>query len=77
MAGCIVAKHINDISLNDYEFLLERDGDGNSDGTIMVFENKIAALKYLTDRGVAMDDVEYMRFLEADAFLLDRKYIDL
>ena len=77
MAGCIVAKHINDISLNGYEFLLERDEDGNSDGTIMVFENKTAALQYLVERGMPMEDVEYMRFLDADAFLLDRKYIDL
>lgn len=66
MAGCIVAKHINDISLNGLEFLLE--GDAETEGTVMVFNNKQQAVEFLEKHGFIEEDIYYMRFLDADAY---------
>ena len=54
----IVGRHINGITLNDLEYLLDEDGD------VMEFDNKEEAVEFLKNAGFSDDDIEWFVFLE-------------
>lgn len=60
MTRTIVGRHINDISLNPLEYLL----DGNGDE--MLFDSKACACAYLLKIGFTEDDIEWMHFQEIE-----------
>lgn len=53
---CVIARHINGITLNDYEYLLEDTGE------IKTFPKKEMAIEFLKQQGLAEEDIEYARF---------------
>lgn len=50
----IVGKHINDITLNELEYLLDENGD------IMKFESKYKAVYYLKSKGLDDEDIDFI-----------------
>ena len=61
MNGFVVAKHINNIALNDFEYLLDKDGE------IMVFEGREEAQEYLKSNGYTDEEIsESIRFFTYD-----------
>lgn len=57
MNGFVVAKHINNIALNDFEYLLDKDGE------IMVFESREEAQEFLKSTGYTDEEIaESIRF---------------
>lgn len=54
----IVAKHIENISLNDLEYLLD------DEGNIKYFNSKDEAVKFLIDAGADEDDIEFFKFID-------------
>ena len=54
----IVGKHINDITINPLEHLLD------DTGNVMEFENKQAARKYLWSKGFNAEDMYWLVFEE-------------
>jgi len=54
----IVGRHINGITINDLEYILDDDGD------VMEFDGKEEAIAFLKDHGVTDQDIEYLVFLE-------------
>lgn len=59
MSKIIIGRHINGITLNDYEYLL----DGAS-GDIVEFESDESAKAFLRENGFTDDDMYYMVFRE-------------
>ena len=57
MNEIIVGRHINGITLNDLEYLLDENGD------IMKFKSKEHAISYLKKQGVSDDEIYYMSFI--------------
>lgn len=61
MNGFVVAKHINYIALNDFEYLLDKDGE------IMVFESREKAQEFLKSTGYTDEEIaESIRFFTYD-----------
>ena len=56
----IVGRHINGITLNDYEWLLDNDGKE------MVFKNQAEAEAFLLKNGFTQKDLEWMIFMEVE-----------
>lgn len=54
----IVAKHIENISLNDLEYLLD------DEGNIKYFNSKDEAVEFLIDAGADEDDIEFFKFID-------------
>ena len=57
MYEIIVARHIGGITINDYEYLLDENGD------IMKFKSKEHAIKYLKDHGADDEEIYFMQFI--------------
>ena len=60
MNGIIVGRHINGITLNPLEYVL------NEDGSLMVFETEDKAKDFLREHGFDDEDMEYLVFEEID-----------
>ena len=58
MKGVIVGRHINGITINPLEYLLQ------DDGNLMVFANEEVAKQFLYDSGFTNEDIEYLVFEE-------------
>lgn len=56
----IVGKHIENISLNDLEYLLD------DEGNIKYFNSKQEAVEFLTDAGADEDDIEWFKFIDTE-----------
>ena len=56
----IVGKHINDITLNDLEYLLDENGD------IMEFESEKKAIQFLKSFGFDDEQIYYFKFIEKE-----------
>ena len=56
----IVGRHINGITLNDLEWLLDEDGNE------MVFKNQPEAEAFLLKSGFSQEDLEWFIFLEVE-----------
>ena len=56
----IVGRHINGITLNDLEWLLDENGAER------IFSNQTEAEAFLLKNGFAEDDLEWMIFLEVE-----------
>lgn len=69
---CAIARTINGISLNGYEFILEEDNE-----TIKAFANKGVAVKYLEESGVSSEDIYYLRFLNYDKLTANNEYEEI
>jgi len=54
----VVGRHINGITLNDLEYLLDDDGE------VRVFENDEAAKTFLKEIGFTDDDIYWFVFVE-------------
>ena len=69
----IVGKYIEDISLNDLEYLLD------DDGSVMKFKSKEHAIAYLKRKGFDNEDIYFLRFIytnenkECNCYLCERK----
>lgn len=59
MSKIIIGKHINDITINDFEYLLE--GNGLD---VKEFESKEQAEGFLKDMGFTDEEIHFLRFLE-------------
>ena len=57
MNEIIVGRHINGITLNDLEYLLDESGD------IMKFKSKEHAVRYLKEHGADDEEIYYMSFI--------------
>lgn len=57
MNEIIVARHIEGITINDYEYLLDENGD------VMKFRTKEHAISYLKENGVSDEEIYYMNFI--------------
>ena len=55
-ASVIVGKHINGITLNGYDYLLD---DNNE---ICAFSSKNDAISFLHSKGIRNDEIQYMKF---------------
>ncbi len=58
MKGIVVGRHINGITINQLEYLL------NDEGDLMVFASEEKAKEYLLRNGFSDDDVYWMVFEE-------------
>ena len=56
----VIARHINGIVLNDYEFVLDSKGDH------MQFPSKAHAVQFLKYNGYDDDDLEYIVFINPE-----------
>ena len=56
MYGLVIGKHINDITLNPLEYIVD------DNGNYMEFENKENAVKFLKEHGFTDDDMWWLRF---------------
>lgn len=54
---CVIARHINEISLNGYEYIL------NDDSEPLVSPDKNRAVSFLINNGATDEQIDYMRFL--------------
>jgi hypothetical protein len=66
---CVVARNINGIALNSFEYLLDDDGE------IKVFDDIGQALSFLKDAGATDEDMYYYRFFDYEE-LVDGKYME-
>lgn len=66
---CVVARNINGIALNNFEYLLDDDGE------IKVFDDIGQALSFLKDAGATDEDMYYYRFFDYEE-LVDGKYME-
>lgn len=55
---CVIARHINGISLNGYEYVLD------DEGKIMKFVDKKQAVRFLINNGATDEEIHYLRFLD-------------
>lgn len=55
-----VGRHIEGITLNPLEYLLDEEGD------LMTFESEEEAKEYLKEKGFSDDDIYWMVFEEVD-----------
>lgn len=62
MPKVIVGRHVNGITINDLEFILD------SKGNAMEFDSKTKAMKYLKTFGYTKGDMEALSFLDAEAY---------
>jgi len=69
---CVVARAINGISLNGYEFVLH-----NDDGQISIFSSKTVAIKWLIEHGVQSEDMDCFMFFDSKALLSLGKYVEV
>lgn len=53
---CVIARHINGITLNGYEYVLEYTGE------IKIFGNKECAIEFLKQQGFSEEDMEFILF---------------
>ena len=60
MNEIIVGRHINGITLNDLEYLLNENGD------IMKFKSKEHAVRYLKEHGADDEEIYFMSFIYAN-----------
>ncbi len=58
---CVVARHEEGITLNPYEYLKEEDG------SLMVFDDKQAAIGFLKQNDISDEEIESYRFFSHDA----------
>jgi hypothetical protein len=61
-----VGRHIDDISLNPLEYLLD-----GPDGEIKWFESIEAAVEFLKTEGASDDEIYWYRFVEEDGHDID------
>jgi hypothetical protein len=61
-----VGRHIEGISLNPLEYVLD-----GSDGEIMWFDSKEAAVGFLKTAGATDDDIDWYRFVGEDGRDID------
>lgn len=66
---CVVARNINGIALNSFEYLLDDNGE------IKVFDDIGQALSFLKDAGATDEDMYYYRFFDYEE-LVDGKYME-
>lgn len=73
MNGIIIGRHINGITLNPLEYVLDEDGE------LMVFETEDKAKNFLREHGFDDEDMEYLVFEEVHSEYDDEKefYMDL
>ena len=57
MNEIIVARHIEGITINDYEYLLDENGE------VMKFKSKDHAIGYLKKHGVTDEEIYFMLFI--------------
>ena len=57
MNEIIVARHIEGITINDYEYLLDENGE------IMRFKSKEHAVRYLKEHGADDEEIYFMSFI--------------
>lgn len=57
MNEIIVARHIEGITINDYEYLLDENGE------VMKFKSKEHAIHYLKEHGADDEVIYFMRFI--------------
>ncbi len=67
---CVIARNINGIPLNDYEYVL------GSDNELKVFINKDCAMNFLKQNGFTDDEIYYLRFFSYDK-LMDNEYEEI
>lgn len=60
MKKIVVGRHIEGITLNPLEYLLDDEGD------LMTFESEEEAKEYLKEKGFSDDDIYWMVFEEVD-----------
>lgn len=61
MNGFVAVRHINNIALNDFEYLLDADGE------LMIFESREKAQEFLKANGYTDDEIsESIRFFTYD-----------
>lgn len=60
MKRIVVGRHINGITLNPLEYLLDEEGDP------LIFESEGSAKKYLAEKGFTEEDMYWMVFEEVD-----------
>ena len=58
MTGVVVGRHINGITINPLEYLLDEEGEP------LVFENEEKAKEFLTEKGFTEEDMHWMIFEE-------------
>lgn len=58
--GIVIARHINGITLNDYEYLLDENGN------VREFKDKREAIDFLLDAGEDEDYIEDYKFLVSE-----------
>ncbi len=58
MANCVIARPINNISLNGLEFVLDEFGE------VKRFQNKDEAVEFLKEQGLNQEDIDSLEFLE-------------
>ena len=57
MNEIIVVRHIEGITINDYEYLLDESGE------VMKFKSKEHAIHYLKEHGADDEEIYFMRFI--------------
>ena len=60
MKGIVVGRHINGITINQLEYLL------NDEGDLMVFASEEKAKEYLLRNGFSDDDVYWMEVVHGE-----------
>ena len=60
MKGVTVGRHVDGITINPLEYLLDDEGE------LMVFENEEAAKDFLKGKGFTDDDIYWLVFEEAN-----------
>ena len=58
MTGVVVGRHINGITINPLEYLLDEDGEP------LVFETEEKAKEFLAEKGFTEEDMHWMVFEE-------------
>ena len=61
MKRIAVGRHINGITINPLEYLLDDEGD------LMTFESEEKAKEFLAEKGFSKEDMYWMVFEEVDA----------
>jgi len=54
----IVGRHVNGITINPLEYVLDEDGD------VMEFNTKKEAVEFLMDNGITDEEIQYLVFKE-------------
>lgn len=60
MKRIAVGRHVNGITINPLEYLLDDEGD------LMTFESEETAKEFLAEKGFSKDDMYWMVFEEVD-----------